>query len=295
MIRLAQLGDQIHSVLGSTSREKFDADNVGLRMDLQSLHSQLKELEAGGQLTANRNGKQILSDFFQVHRLNTRIVMRDLSYNFINMEVHSIGLRRNLSSSRAGGTSTQSPTDTLHLDHLHSCLQSAKAYLDAIIAMSVLHYCHLSFAEWMRLPRVLAIICKLCIPSNYHTEIHWDYHMAQERVRVDLYLESLCYRMQSLTMCDRTSQRLGDFWSLLKTLLERVRSWYTHRIQLSPEEVPTAKDTDALPRVSANGYEAQDSARAPIPEFAEMDRMMNDFERPFWVFDLFDSVMAPVK
>lgn len=60
MIRLAQLGDQIHSVLGSASRENSDVDNVGLRMDLQSLQSQLKELETGGQLTANRNGKQIL-------------------------------------------------------------------------------------------------------------------------------------------------------------------------------------------------------------------------------------------
>ena len=43
----------------------------------------------------------------------------------------------------------------------------------------------------MRLPRVLAIICKLCVPSNNYTDIHWDYHTAQERVRVDLYLESL--------------------------------------------------------------------------------------------------------
>ena len=63
MIRLAQLGDQIHTVLGSASRENFDADNVGLRMDLQSLQSQLKELEPGGHLTANGNGKQSLGDF----------------------------------------------------------------------------------------------------------------------------------------------------------------------------------------------------------------------------------------
>ena len=204
------------------------------------------------------------------------------------MQVQSVGLSNNSSSSRAGGTTAKPSASTFCLDHHLCCLQAGKAYLDAILAISTVDYRLLSFVEWMRLPRVIAIICKLCIPSNHYSETHWDHRMAQERVRVDLYLESLCYQMQSLTTFDKTSQRLGDIWILLNGLLERIRSWYMHRIRLSPEEVATAKDTDALPhgpairlQVSTNGYEAQDSVVAPTTEFMEIDRMMNDFENSF--------------
>ena len=168
-----------------------------------------------------------------------------------------------------------------------------------MLAIAAMQYCLLSFEEWMRLTRVLAITCRLCIPSNNYTDIQWDYRTAQERVRVDLYLESLCYRMQSLTTFDDTRQPLPDFWILMKTLLERMRSWYTHKIRLSTEEAATARDTDTLPlgpairqQVSTNGYEAQDFAVAATPKFTEMDEMMNDLENPFWVANLFEMAMV---
>ena len=215
------------------------------------------------------------------------------------MELHGVGLRRKSSSSRDGGPSTQSSTDTFHHDLLLSCLQSAKAYLDTMLAISAIRYRLLPFEEWMRLTRVLAFTCKLCVPSNSYTDIQWDYRTAQERVRVDLYLESLCYRMQSLTTFDNTRQPIPDFWISMKTLLERMRSWYTHKIRLSTEEAATARDVDTLPlgptirqQVSTNGYESQDFAVAATPKFAEMDGMMNDLENPLWVSNLFDTAMV---
>ena len=151
----------------------------------------------------------------------------------------------------------------------------------------------------MRLTRVLAVTCKLCVPSNNYTDIQWDYRTAQERTRVDLYLESLCYRMQSLTTFDNTRQPLPDFWILMKTLLERMRSWYTHKIRLSTDETAIARDTDTLPlwpdirqQISTNGYEAQDFAVPATSKFAEMDGMMNDLENPFWMSNLFDMAMV---
>ena len=234
----------------------------------------------------------------KVLNINTCIVMMDLSYNFISMEVHSVGLRRTPSSSRDGIHSAPSSTDTFHLDLLLSCLQAAKAYLDTLLAMSATHYRLLSFVEWMRLLRVLAIICKLCVPSNNYTDIHWDFDTAQERVRVDLYLESLCYRMQSLTTFDTTSQPLPDFWILLKTLLDRIRCWYIHKIRLSTEEAATARDADILPpgpgtrqQIFANSDEAVESAEDTLssrPKLAEMDKMMNNLESPFCASNLFD-------
>ena len=60
MIRLGQLGDQIHTVLRSDSSDKFDADNVWVQMHLQLLQSQLKELKPEDQLTTNAKGKHSL-------------------------------------------------------------------------------------------------------------------------------------------------------------------------------------------------------------------------------------------
>ena len=71
----------------------------------------------------------------------------DLSYNFISMEVHSVGLGRKPSSSRDGTHSAPSSTDAFHLDLLLPCLQAAKAYLDTMLATSAKHYRLLSFVE----------------------------------------------------------------------------------------------------------------------------------------------------
>ena len=60
MIRLGQLGNQIHTVLRSESNDKFNADDVWVRMHLQLLQSQLKDLETKGRLTTNGKGKHSL-------------------------------------------------------------------------------------------------------------------------------------------------------------------------------------------------------------------------------------------
>ena len=60
MIRLGQLGDRLHTVLGSESSEKLDVDNVWVRLHLQLLQSQLEELKTEGRLITNKTCKQIL-------------------------------------------------------------------------------------------------------------------------------------------------------------------------------------------------------------------------------------------
>ena len=59
-IRLGQLGDRLHTVLGSESSEKLDIDNVWVQLHLQLLQSQLEELKTEGRLITNESCKQIL-------------------------------------------------------------------------------------------------------------------------------------------------------------------------------------------------------------------------------------------
>ena len=60
LIRLAQLGDQTHTMLKSEDSDKFDADNFWVRMHLKLLQSQLKGLKIEGRLGTNDKGKQSL-------------------------------------------------------------------------------------------------------------------------------------------------------------------------------------------------------------------------------------------
>ena len=79
--------------------------------------------------------------------------------------------------------------------------------------------------------------------------------------------------MQSLTTFDNTNQPLPDFWILLRTVLERIRSWYMHRIRSSTEEAAAARDADILPlgpeQVFANGNKPLASAEAVLSPVTE--------------------------
>ena len=75
-----------------------------------------------------------------------------------------------------------------------------------------------------------------------------------------------------------------------------------HKIRSSNEEAATAGDSDILllgpairQQVFANGNEALEPAEpvlSPITKVAEMDRLMNDLESPFWASNLFDVAMV---
>lgn len=86
----------------------------------------------------------------------------------------------------------------------------------------------------MRLPYVLVIVSKLSFPSPQHAASQWDTQKAQDRVRLDLYLESLCYRMQSITSSLPNAE--PDFFATLKLILEKTRHWYMRKTHLATAE-----------------------------------------------------------
>ncbi len=153
------------------------------------------------------------------------LLLDDPSYDFLNMELHSIGLR--ITPSAASSSELFTASIPKHLDTLFTCLESGKAFLDKILYMPVTRYRHISFVHWMRLPYVLVIVSKLSFPSPQHTASQWDTRKAQDRVRLDLCLESLCYRMQSITSSLPNSE--PDFFATLKLILEKTRYWYMRK------------------------------------------------------------------
>lgn len=248
------------------------------------------------------------------------IVLKDISYDFVNMELHSIGLRMTPGPS-------MSPNDfgaadsANYLDLLFSCLECGKSYLEKLLSMPTAQYRQLSFIQWMRLPYVLIIISKLSFPSPMHTAVHWNVRTAQERVRLDLYIESLCYRMQSITTSGALPHSNPDFFLSLKMILERTRDWYVRKTRSpaattgegeaneeSPLEVIRDPHEDGQNAAATtndednNPYRQTQSTTAPVEpvafianaaplssDFTNMDGFLENLDDPFWTSDFFVS------
>jgi hypothetical protein len=159
-----------------------------------------------------------------------------LSFLFTEMQLHSVGLRT------LPPTAQPSAANPTQLNALLSSLEAGKRFLDLLMAFPVSDYHLISFSEWMRLPSVVMTMARLSIPSEAHAAAQWDVKAAQDRVRLDLYLESLCYRMQSLSTFEKAKQPHPDFWWAMRMIMDLTRSWYCRKTQAKnqPSNQPTS-------------------------------------------------------
>jgi hypothetical protein len=140
------------------------------------------------------------------------------------MLLHSVALR----TSPNGEPSIT--TDSTQLSALLSALEAGKRFFDALLSFPVHEYHLISFVEWMRLPTVIMTVARLCIPTDTHLATGWDVKTAQDRVRLDLCIESLCYRMQQLSTYDKVKQPHPDFWYAMRFISDMTKSWYQKKI-----------------------------------------------------------------
>ncbi|KAF1848711.1 MFS general substrate transporter [Cucurbitaria berberidis CBS 394.84] len=142
----------------------------------------------------------------------------------------------------------QRPTiDSTRLKGLLSALEAGKRFLDTLLSFPAYEYHIVSFSEWMRLPTVIMTVARLCMPTDIHVATGWDFKAAQDRVRLDLCLESLCYRMQGLSTYDKQKQSHPDFWIAMRFIMDLTRTWYIRKIkpnmQADTSSQPTPNET----------------------------------------------------
>lgn len=228
-----------------------------------------------------------------------RIVL-DLSSSFTEMLIHSVALRTpNLERSASA--------DSTRLNALLSALEAGKRFLDTLLSYPGHDYHLITFSEWMRLPTVILTVARLCMPNDAHNAVGWDVKAAQDRVRLDLCLESLCYRMQQLTTYDKKKQTHPDFWFAMRWINDLTKAWYIRRINPVPTPPPTQSNGQfgteseptpgALPTPSIDqGYHAFDMGAGPNDTdmsgnaddpFAFMKDMDIDMEQLFDMGNIF--------
>lgn len=167
------------------------------------------------------------------------------------MLLHSIALRpQPVSDLPVTASSTQ-------LEALLSALEAGKRFLDGFLSFPAHEYNLFSFSEWMRLASVIMTVARLCMPTDAHIAASWDVTTAQERVRLELCLESLCYRMQSLSTYDKRSQPHVDFWHAMRFIIDLTRTWYIRKIRpklpVDTSSQPTPSGTEGFPASEKSG------------------------------------------
>ncbi|KAF2469241.1 uncharacterized protein BDR25DRAFT_263691 [Lindgomyces ingoldianus] len=243
LISLRRIDDQIHDTFFTEEAAQLPITDSRVLMNLRFVETQIEEWRRE---TQREEHPRVL----------------DLSCSYTMMQLHSIGLR---SSQVSSEHPFASPTQ---LNALSSTLEAGKSFLDALIAIPASEYHLITFPEWMRLPFVVMTITRLCIPSEAHTATRWDVKAAQDRVRLDLCLESLCYRMQSLSTFEKRKQPHPDFWWAMRMIMELIKGWYCRKIrvrmmtsaQLTPNELPTP---DTIPNFQGS-LESSRTCQTPL-------------------------------
>jgi hypothetical protein len=161
----------------------------------------------------------------------------ELSFSFTKLLLYSVALRPQPAEQPWA-------VDSERINAFFSALEAGKSFLDTLLSFPANEYHLISFSEWMRLPTVIMTVAKLCIPSDAHAATGWDVMAAQDRVRLDLCLESLCYRMQSLSTYDKIKQPHPDFWHAMCFINDLTKTWFIRKIRPDP---PTQTRSEPTP------------------------------------------------
>ena len=157
------------------------------------------------------------------------------------MSLHSIALETNIFGDNSTIIETSASEWIDNSSHLH--LRAGVSFLDTLIDCPVADYHLVSFAEWIRLPWVIITLAKAMLkplPDTQSTPSSCGTSEGnQSRVKLHLYLETLCYRMQALTTFRPIDQPCVDFWKALGMILEKVREWYVRRMRTQLDSAVT--------------------------------------------------------
>lgn len=182
------------------------------------------------------------------------------------------------------------------LSVLTRCLESCKNFLEIFLSLPVPEYLNVSFIQWAQLVQVLKIAPQLCFSADSMPQ--WDADKARKELRLELILESLCYRMHELTSTSHSNSHQDehvhssadghsrpDHFLMFKSVLKILKETYEERCAAAEQQMMdpprhasrcpvmngSIKDSefwDALQASNAAGTESSDSISAF--DFGEM-------------------------
>ncbi|KAF2169404.1 hypothetical protein M409DRAFT_52652 [Zasmidium cellare ATCC 36951] len=141
-------------------------------------------------------------------------------------------LHKTLTSNLANDARQINNADRMYrqLSGLSSQLEAGKMFFDTLVAVSTDTTHLVSFAEWTTVPRMVMDMARLSMFSPSHPP-EWNVKEAQDRIRLNLYLDSLCFRMHNLTTYNPPEQPHPDYWTVMKEIMQAVNAWYVRKMK----------------------------------------------------------------
>jgi hypothetical protein len=194
------------------------------------------------------------------------------------------------------------------LEAVRSTVEAGRAVLDTLVDCPVSEYSSISFVEWMRLPQVISTLTKDLLLADSSASKSRIAEI-RDHVRLDLYLESLCYRMQTLTTFKPPEQPRVDFWVAMRVVLDKMREFYVRhmrqrtfggRSERGPEVIDQNNwrnnstnvstitlclpDESSAPQISVRSEGlTPETADQSIPELPDMEFSLDEFlQMEFW-------------
>lgn len=246
LIRLRRVEDQMFDEYCSAEVFSFCCDDNQILAHIERWEWQLRELHKEVKSAERSECKRFYPLSSSFKQLSDTFLVLLLTYHAIEMELYNEGIHR-MFSADTDQSLNHTISELTRTRIVSSCLEAGKAFLDALIAIPVEDYYLVPTGEWLRLPRVVMVIIMLTTRMTNEL-VGWDIKAAQERVRLDLYLESLCFRMQNLTTFKPPKQPRPDTWMAMKMVMQSIRGWYKQKLE--PARSSSAKSQKTPGRTS---------------------------------------------
>ena len=190
-----------------------------------------------------------------------------MGYHLINVCIHEMGLLYCISRPNDQAIATPEPsfTASIRLNVLFSCLEASRSYFECLLSLPAAEYRNFSFVEWGRLIYATFVLYKLSVGPSAIPE--WDVQVARNTAKLEIYLESLCYRLQCLTPSKTTNPQKSDLFSMYKMIFENVRSTYLH---LKDQSIANVDEVQPHMSFSTPEKPSPKLKRGPCPAFPYM-------------------------
>jgi hypothetical protein len=234
-------------------RDFFKADRRGLGTSPVHMEAQLQAFEAE-------------LEEWRLHTSNDVKSMVNIGLGdcFLQISIYSY----NLSINRSTATGADR---YLNPQNLAKCMDACRRFFEYLLTISVVHYRMFTHVQWGAIVQTIVICSRLSFPLPSCPS--WDASAARQRTPLPMYLESLCYRCQSLTRVPASHVGLAkdpDGPYIFKMTLESILKEFKEKLEVS-ERLSQSSETDTPPR-------RVESLKCPIrdPELAALFRQ-NDF------------------
>ena len=161
-----------------------------------------------------------------------------LSKIYAESQIAAIPLLAPTLEARNSSTNIDNPDSDRIVSSLRRCLSAVKAFFTTLLSLPLPELQDLSFVQWAQLVQVFKIAPKLCFPIP--TCPGWDAARARDELRLDLVLDSLCYRMQELTSTNSQDQLQPDQPLMFKSVLQLLKNVYDGRLEALNNETMLA-------------------------------------------------------